>query len=82
MGIFKLIEHREEGHYMEVYEYYGRIAEDGHLTLPEELKEKLDPKSKIRIMLFVEDEEAQWRKGSAVKFFQGYDEEDSIYDTI
>jgi len=67
---------------MEVYEYYGRVAEDGHLTLPEELRQKLDQQSKIRIMLFVEDEEAQWRKGSAVRFFQGYDEEDSIYDTI
>jgi bifunctional DNA-binding transcriptional regulator/antitoxin component of YhaV-PrlF toxin-antitoxin module len=67
---------------MEVYEYYGRVAEDGHLTLPEELRQKLDQQSKIRIMLFVEDEEAQWRKNAAAKFFQGYDEEDSIYDTI
>jgi bifunctional DNA-binding transcriptional regulator/antitoxin component of YhaV-PrlF toxin-antitoxin module len=67
---------------MEVYEYYGRVAEDGHLTLPEELREKLDQQTKIRIMLFIEDEEAQWRKSAAVKFFQGYDEEDSIYDKI
>ena len=67
---------------MEVYEYYGRIAEDGHLTLPEELKTKLDPKSKIRIMLFVENEESLWEKTAAIKFFQGYAEEDSIYDEI
>jgi len=65
---------------MEGYEYYGRVAEDGHLTLPEELREKLDQQTKIRIMLFVEDEEAQWRKDAAVRFFQGYDEEDSIYE--
>ena len=66
---------------MEVYEYYGRVAEDGHLTVPEELKNKLEPESRVRIMLFIEEEgEANWNKIGAIRFFQGYAEEDSIYD--
>ena len=68
---------------MEVYEYYGRVAEDGHLTLPDELKNKLDPESRVRIMLFVEEEaETDWKKIGAVTFFKDYAEEDSIYDDL
>jgi len=33
-------------------------------------------------MRFVEDEEAMWKKTPSMKFYQGYAEEDSIYDEI
>jgi len=67
---------------MEVYKFYGQMSEDGRLMLPDDLKGKLEPKSRIRIMLFLEDEETLWKKGSALKFFQGYAEEDRIYDDL
>ena len=54
---------------MEVYEYYSQVSENGQLTLPEELKSRLKDGS-------------EWGKTAAIKFFQGYDEEDKIYDDI
>ncbi len=67
---------------MEVYEYYGQVAEDGYLTLPDELKGRLTAKSKVRVMLFLEDEEFLWKKMAAEDFLRGYAEEDRIYDEL
>lgn len=67
---------------MEVYEYYGQVSENGQLTIPEELKNRLDMKAKLRIMIFLENDDSGWEKTTAINFFQGYDEEDKIYDDI
>jgi len=67
---------------MEVYEYYSQVSENGQLTLPEELKNRLDAKTRLRVMIFLEKDDSEWEKTTANKFFQGYDEEDKIYDDI
>ena len=67
---------------MEVFEYYGQMSENGQLPLPDELKKQLDPKTRIRVMIFLEKDEPDWEKMTAVKFFQGYAEEDKIYDDL
>ena len=67
---------------MEVYEYYGQVSENGQLTLPDELKKHLSPKEKIRIMIFLDRGESEWKNAAAKNFLQGYDEEDKIYDDL
>ena len=67
---------------MEVYEYYSQVSENGQLALPEELKNRLDAKTRLRVMIFLEKDDSEWEKTTAIKFFQGYDEEDKIYDDI
>ena len=36
---------------MKAYEYEGKVLPDGHLSIPEDLKDKLKSDSKIRVML-------------------------------
>lgn len=67
---------------MKVYEFYRHLSQDGRLTLPDELKRKVRRESRVRMRLFVEKEKAQWKKTAAVKFFQGYADEDRIYDDL
>lgn len=67
---------------MEVFEYYGHVSENGQLSLPDEVKKQIDPKTRLRVMLFLEKDVTGWEKMTAVKFFQGYAEEDNIYDDL
>ena len=43
---------------MKAYEYYAEVLSDGHLSIPDDLKDKLKPDSKIRVMLLLDDEDA------------------------
>ena len=67
---------------MQVFEYYGQMSENGQLNLPDELKKQLKPKTKLRVMIFLEKDEQDWKNMTAMKFFQGYAEEDKIYDEL
>lgn len=67
---------------MKAYEYFGEVLSDGHLSLPEELKEKLKTDSKVRVMLLLDDEETAWDKFSTSQFLKGYSEKDAIYDNL
>lgn len=67
---------------MEVFEYYGQVSEDGRLDLPEALKKRIGPDRNLRVMVFLEKNDLDWEKLSALKFFRGYDEEDGIYDEL
>ncbi len=67
---------------MEVFEYYSQVSEDGRLDLPEALKSQIGSKQKLRVMVFLEKEDPDWNNAAALKFFQGYADEDSIYDAL
>ena len=67
---------------MKSYEYEGKILPDGHLSIPEDLKAKLESNSKIKVMLIVDDEEKAWDKMSMSQFLKGYSEKDAIYDKL
>lgn len=67
---------------MKAYEYYAEMLPDGHLSIPENLKDKLKEDSKIRVMLFIEDEEVQWEVLTNREFLKGYSDKDSIYDNL
>jgi hypothetical protein len=67
---------------MKAYEYYGEILPDGHLSLPEDLKDKLKADSKIRVMLLVDEDEKAWDQLAMSQFLKGYSEKDAIYDKL
>jgi hypothetical protein len=67
---------------MKAYEYYGEILPDGHLSVPEDLKDKLKADSKIRVMLLLDEDEKAWDQLSMSQFLKGYSEKDAIYDNL
>jgi hypothetical protein len=67
---------------MKAYEYFAEVLPDGHLSIPEDLKEKLNTNSKIRVMLLIDDEETAWNSLSMSQFLKGYSEKDALYDNL
>jgi len=67
---------------MKAYEYVGEVLPDGHLSIPEDLKEKIKGDSKVRVMLLIDEEDASWNNLSMDQFLKGYSEKDSIYDNL
>ena len=67
---------------MKAYEYFGETLPDGHLSLPEDLKDKLKKDCKIRVMLLLDEEEKAWDQLTMSQFFKGYPEVDAIYDNL
>lgn len=67
---------------MQAYEYYAEVLSDGHLSIPENLKDKLKPDSKVRVMVLVDDEDAAWNNFAMSQFLKGYSEKDAIYDRL
>ena len=67
---------------MKAYEYYAEIMPDGHLSLPEDLKNKVSRESKIRVMLLLEDEENEWNDMTISQFLNGYSVGDAVYDKL
>ncbi len=67
---------------MKAYEYYAEVLSDGHLSIPEDLKDKLKADSKVRVMLLLEDEDSAWGNFSMSQFLKGYSEKDAIYDSL
>ena len=67
---------------MKASEYYADVLSDGHLSIPENLKDKLKPDSKVRIMLLLDDENSVWNKFTVSQFMNDYSEKDAIYDSL
>ena len=67
---------------MKAYEYYAEVLPDGHLSLPEELREKIRRDGKVRVMVLLEDEETAWNNLTMTQFLKGYSEKDALYDNL
>lgn len=67
---------------MKTYKYYAEVLADGHLSIPEDLKDKLKPESKIRVMLMLDDEDTLWNDMAISQFIKGYSDKDAIYDNL
>lgn len=67
---------------MRAYEYYAEVLSDGHLSVPEDLKDALKKELKVRVMLLFEDENTAWQNFAMSQFFKGYSEKDAIYDNL
>ena len=61
----------------ETYEYVAEILADGHLSVPEKLKEKLRKMTKVKVMLLIGDEDAEWNNFVMSEFSKGYSEKDA-----
>jgi len=67
---------------MKAYEYLAKVLPDGHLSMPENLKDKIKPDSKVRVMLLVEDEDTVWTNLTISQFLEGYSVKDAVYDKL
>jgi hypothetical protein len=67
---------------MKAYEYYAEILPDGHLSIPDNIKDILTGESKIRVVLLLEDEETTWSNFTMAEFMSGYSEKDIMYDSL
>ena len=67
---------------MKAYEYVAEISPEGQLPIPEDLKDKLSHTPKVRVMLFLEDDEQSWSRFARSEFLKGYSEKDSVYDEL
>lgn len=67
---------------MKAYEYLAEVLPDGHLSMPENLKKILKPDSRVRVVLMLEDEEAQWNQMAASQFLKGHADKDAAYDNL
>ena len=67
---------------MKTYEYYAEVLEDGHLSIPENLRDKLKTEAKIKVILMLEDEEIAWNTVTMDQFLKGYSDKDAIYDNL
>lgn len=45
---------------LEVEHYYAEILPDAHLSIPDDLREKLKSDSNFRVMLLLDDDETLW----------------------
>lgn len=64
----------------QTYEYYADVLQDGHLSIPEDLKDKLKTYSKVRVVVMLED--ALWNNMTLSEFLKGYSAKDAIYDSL
>jgi len=67
---------------MKAYEYFAEVLSDGHLSIPDNIKQQIKPSEKVRVMVLLEDEDASWTKLAMSEFFQGYSDKDAIYDNL
>jgi hypothetical protein len=67
---------------MKAYEYIAEVLSDGHLSIPDNIKQQIKPSEKVRVMVLLEDEDASWTKLAMSEFFQGYSDKDAMYDNL
>ena len=67
---------------MKTYEYYAEVLEDGHLSIPENMREKLKTETKIKVILMLDEEERAWNTVATTQFLEGYSDKDIIYDNL
>ena len=67
---------------MKAYEYIAEVLSDGHLSIPDNIKQQIKPSEKVRVMLLLEDEDASWTRLATSEFLRGYSEKDAIYDNL
>lgn len=67
---------------MKAYEYITEVLSDGHLSIPDDIKQHIKPSEKVRVMLLLEDEDASWARLTMSEFLRGYSDKDVIYDNL
>ena len=55
------------------------------IEIPQDYRNLLSKRSKLRIIILVEDDEMEdivWKSAASEQFLKGYGEEDGIYDNL
>jgi len=67
---------------MIAYEYIAEVLSDGHLSIPDDIKQHIKPSEKVRVMLLLEDDDSLWTRLATSEFLRGYSDKDVIYDNL
>jgi hypothetical protein len=67
---------------MKAYEYYAEVLPDGHLSVPDDLRDKLAANLRARVMLLLEDDETVWNVHTVSQFMKRYPDNDALYDNV
>ncbi len=67
---------------MEAYEYVAKVSPDGYFSVPEHLIDKLSRAPAVRVMLFLDNDDASWKNFTLSEFLEGYAEKDAVYDEL
>jgi len=67
---------------MKTYEYYAEILEDGHLSVPENIRDILKAETKVKVVLMFDDEENVWDTITMSQFLKGYSDKDALYNNL
>jgi hypothetical protein len=67
---------------MQAYEFQVETSEKGEVIFPQQFQQVLKERKKARVILLVDDEEANWNRLTSEAFFSGYSEKDAAYDNL
>jgi hypothetical protein len=70
---------------MQALEFSTVLNQDLQIEIPEDYRDFLSKRSKLRIIILVEDDELEdisWKSTISEQFLKGYSEEDAIYDNL
>ncbi len=70
---------------MQALEFSTVLNQDLQIEIPEDYRDFLSKRSKLRIIILVEDDELEdisWKSTVSEQFLKGYDKGDAIYDNL
>jgi len=67
---------------MQAYEFQLETSEKGEVIFPQQFQQMLKERKKARVILLVDDEEANWKRLTSEAFLAGYSEKDAAYDNL
>lgn len=74
-------------HQVKAYECPVKVTADGKLEIPDYLIDLLPPGEIVRLLILVDEHSNEhtasaWSRATAEQFFSGYDDSDSMYDSL
>ena len=67
---------------MQAYEFQLETSEKGEVIFPQQFQQMLKERKKARVILLVDDDEANWKRLTNEAFLAGYSEKDAAYDHL
>jgi hypothetical protein len=69
---------------MKAFEFQASINPDRTLTIPQTVADQLPSPGAVRVIVLIDedDEDRDWARLTSERFFQGYDEDDAVYDQL
>lgn len=72
---------------MKAYELTTKVTSEGEIRLPEQVRQELPAEAVVRVIVLVDElhdaaEGSTWSRFTAEQFLAGYDDADSVYDSM